>query len=608
MKKSKKGIDLLEIKFEGETSDDKGISFEAKSTPSLKGGIDIASEIKLDIDKSKENRFTSAIKLDMKEANLAGSPFQFKGKLPLNLKISSIKNDTFDLNNINTNLDGEISCVKQKCSFVLKKPSLLSADNIIMKNPKHRIAFEEGVTNFNITPDNNAPLIEVNDENIIEYSFNINDTMLKGSYSSGFIIKPIEMNLGLASIKGTFNPSGMINEINIMSDGGYYSDNLIGIAGLRTSVFAKTDLYPAIKVSGEEVHFLGKETLVPIFTGEAELNPMFTGYDFKVLLNSLKRDLLVDIKGEYNLTDDTGKYSLKIPKITFADGGAQLSNISPHFAKYVARFNGSLAVNSNGIINNGSFDGVTKLLVENSSFNWGAVKFNNLNGVIGFKSFYPIITDEEQTLYASMIDIGYPVYDNTMTFRITGNNRIIVDDISSTLANGSIKLVEKSFIPFNLSGGVLNTVIKGIDLGDLTRNLKMTGLSINGKANGKAQFYISRGFIYTDSSIEAADKGLLKYVFDDFMFDNEELKEQLKPLSDFNYDRIVAKIKGRPNTNNGEAYTIDLELEGLNPEIHKDGIGTLIKIDLQSNLGELVKLKPILNPVPDKVSKQMEAF
>ena len=606
-KKSKERIENIETNITTKINDKTTWYLNAKSTPSPTKGIDISVEYKIDHKISDNDRRITTIKAASRSAVLTGSPFAFKGNLPLKLSISGYKDGTVNLNNITANLDGTISCIKHKCDYTLSKqaPSKMGMDSMSISLPKHRIAFEESPTNITITPEN-SPFISVKDNNAIEYAFNINEILLKGQYASGMTIKSFESDLGLANVKGVFNPVDLTNETNITTDGGYYNDNAFGIGGLHTSASFKSASLPVIKANSDEIHFYGKEKLLPVFSGELDMSPEgVDNYDYKILMQSLNRDMVINIAGKYNVTEDTGDYVLNIPKIVFTDGGAQLANISPDYARYITRLNGSVTVKSVGKINNGSYDGTIKLLIENASFNWGSVKINNLNGVLGFKSFYPLVTDGEQLLYASAVDIGYPLYDNTVSFRINGNDRIIVDRISSTFADGTLLLKEKSFIPFSLSGGVLNIELKNMDLPELVNSMKISNLTLNGKAEGKFQLYISRGFVYTEGSIETTDKGgLLKYNFDDYEFEDEETRTQMQPLKDFSYDHIVAKIKGRPGNN----YNVDLELEGINPEVNTDGVGSSVKIDLQSDLSKLIKTKPVLTPISDDVLKAMKSF
>ena len=606
-KKNKERIENIETNIVAKINDKTTWYLTAKSTPSPTKGIDISAEYKIDQKTSDSDRKITTIKAESRSAELTGSPFAFKGNLPLKLSLSGYKNGTVNLNNITANLDGTISCIKHKCDYTLnkQKPSKLGVDSMSISLPKHRIAFEESPTNISIVSEN-TPFISVKDNNSIEYAFNINEILLKGQYASGMTIKNLESDLGLVNVKGVFNPVTLTNETSITADGGYYSDNAFGIGSLHASANIKSNTLPTLKANSDEIHFYGKEKLLPVFSGEFDLTPTGTdNYDYKILMQSLNRDMIVNIGGKYNIIEDTGSYMLSVPKIVFADGGAQLANISPDFARYITRLNGSVTVKSIGTINNGSYDGTIKLLIENASFNWGIIKVNNLNGVISFKSFYPLVTDGEQLLYASIVDIGYPLYDNTVSFRINGNDRVIIDRISSSFADGTLLLREKSFIPFTLNGGVLNIELKNMDLPELVNSMKISNLKLNGKAEGKFQLYISRGFVYTEGLLETTDKGgLLKYNFDDYEFEDEETRTQMMPLKDFSYDRITAKIKGRPGTN----YNVDLELEGINPEINTDGVGSSVKIDLQSDFSKLIKTKPILAPISDDVVKNMKSF
>jgi hypothetical protein len=209
-----------------------------------------------------------------------------------------------------------------------------------------------------------------------------------------------------------------------------------------------------------------------------------------------------------------------------------------------------------------------------------------LNGTLNFDSGAD--TPPMQTLSIARLDLGLPLRDGRVRFRITPKLVFEVEEMTWALAGGRLFARDLVIDPFAEKRSIVLQA-EGIDVGQLLAHADTETVSATGKLEGRLPIEIVGGQVaIRDGLLETAAPGIIRYRHDvpveEVRKSRPEIALMIEALENFHYERVGMTINQEPG---GEAL-IALQIRGKNPDLMK-GKPFVLNLNLSGDLVEIVE-------------------
>jgi len=305
---------------------------------------------------------------------------------------------------------------------------------------------------------------------------------------------------------------------------------------------------------------------------------------------------LAVFEGLHTLSSGVGEATFDLPKLTFAPGGLQPATLSPLLAGQLSSVGGALeargkfAWTSDGLTSDGTFN------IEELGGTGAFGLIAGMNGSVAFSSLVPLQTKDSQTINIKMLDVGLPLPDGTIKFRLLPEGRLVVEHARWPLMDGTIGL-SSALIDFARAENNATLAVDHIDLAQLLVLADVDGLSGTGTLSGQIPVRFEGTHQYIAGGKLAAEPpgGTLIYksaTGDAAAGAAQESKILFQALDNFRYEALDATLDG----DLAGDLSVKVHLKGHNPELYE---GYPIELNVNTDGPFVAMLKKSLFAVHD---------
>lgn len=353
--------------------------------------------------------------------------------------------------------------------------------------------------------------------------------------------------------------------------------------------------------------------LAPVsFSIDANGNPSGKiGFDGRV--SDPNGSFVVGIKGQHDVTAETGSAAIKLENVKFTPNLYQPQNMSPVLKKFTRDISGQ--VGADGKISWKKtkdayvIDGSGSILAENISGFINDMEVAGIHGVIAFNGLAPPTTQPDQILYIGALNAGVPLSDGLIKFTLgPEKNRLHISDLRWNFAGGVL-----SADPFAISLDNPDTevVLKAqtLDLKQIFDMAALEGLDATGLVQGSLPLVLKEGKISVHGGwLAAQDKGTIQYAPENppaFLAQtgNAGLDTLKGALQNFHFNELSLKIDGDA----GGQQKVTLQAKGNNPDF-QGGFPVNINLNLEGALDSVLRQNLNNFKMPEVVRKQIESY
>lgn len=291
------------------------------------------------------------------------------------------------------------------------------------------------------------------------------------------------------------------------------------------------------------------------------------------------------IGGDYNPWAESGKARVTVTPLVFKPGALQPMALFPILGTLLADVSGRIAASGEA---SWSRDGPTLravIPIENLSLIIKGISIRGVSGTLVFDSRRgraPL-----QLLSIARLELGLPLTDGRVRFRITPNLVFEIEEMTWRLAGGRVFARDLTIDPFAEDRSIVLEA-EGIDVAQMLRGVGSDVVSATGRLSGRIPIRIEGGEVAIRGGRLATESpGIIRY---DSGLSAEEIRKKrtetalmLQALENFHYEHIVMTIDQEPG---GEAL-IALKIRGKNPDL-MSGQPFVFNLNFSGDLVEMV--------------------
>lgn len=302
------------------------------------------------------------------------------------------------------------------------------------------------------------------------------------------------------------------------------------------------------------------------------------------LRDQLKR-IALQIDGTHDPAAGSGEARLSLAPLAFAPGALQPGDLFPAIGKTIAEAAGRVAATGSARWSESGRRARASVPIQDLSLTLEGVKFEGMSGKLNFDS--GAVAPPEQTLTIARLDLGLPLRDGRVRFRITPKLVFEVAEMNWTLAGGHLFARDLTIDPFAEKRGIVLEA-KDIDIGQILSHAEAETVSATGRLEGRVPIEIVGGQVaIRDGLLETAAPGVIRYKHnvsaEEVRKSRPEIALMIQALENFHYERVGMTINQEPG---GEAL-IALQIRGKNPDLMK-GKPFVLNLNFSGNLVEIV--------------------
>jgi hypothetical protein len=247
------------------------------------------------------------------------------------------------------------------------------------------------------------------------------------------------------------------------------------------------------------------------------------------------------------------------------------------------------------------------LLLDSLGFTAGPARFEQVNGVVHVDRLWPLTTPPGQQLAIGLLNLGLPLTDGLIGFRIEPDQTLAVEQLRWSFAGGTVGAQ-----PFRV-GSALSDIratltADGLDLGQLFGLTGLDGLSGEGKVHGSLPVRIEGGVaVIEGGALETDRPGWLRYRPAEppaaLQAGGANVALLLQALENFHYEALRITLDGRTDA----AMDIKLHVRGANPELY-GGYPIEFNLNLEGELGNILRSGLATYQIPERIREQMRGF
>ena len=529
--------------------------------------------------------------ITLKNVDLAKDLRSFKTSSPINLKLTNIQNKFLSTEIIQTTLNGDLSCAKEKCSFELKKPSDLILFSPVKEfgDTKIDISYPMRLTLF--PQEKNS--FELSTKEFIFSALFKNSILNLRKNKKNEEPSDLRLVLGSADLNGNYNFNEKKGAFSIFGENISYSDDLLKFeranvqlqsSNLGTSLNIKS---PSLKL---EKNTLLKQPVAIDFY-------MDTEQYFKLTAHTLNNQLSMDANGYYNPYSGEILAAITTNTIPFKNGLHSPSEISSLFDDNLTNLTGNVTIKGQiHYKNERNVAGPLRILLEDVSFDYGNAHVTNLNTVMTISSLLPFGTQGVQTAFAQSIDAVLPMQNVQAQFYFDASReQFNISQMDVTMA-GRFMRVDPTWLIYQAPIYTFTFKAKPSKVEDLLAYLNIDNLSASGF--GALEYTIQledKNFSLKNLQLEVPGDGLITYT--PAVYPNPNL-EVLKNLPFRKANLILNELSDK---------TTDFLLIAENKNL-QNRKRTTIRFNIESPIASFIKKSQETYLVPIEFKQMKESF
>ena len=388
-------------------------------------------------------------------------------------------------------------------------------------------------------------------------------------------------------------------------------DPQISLDGIATGLALTGDGLAAgqtIPVTVASLSQGGKPAWFAPLTVGGTLRPDAGGVDFEARASGPADQLVLTLRGRHDLATGRGEAELNLAPLTFAPGGRQPRQLAPVLGDRVADVAGKIALD--GTLTWGKGDQISAdlaLLLDSLGFTAGPARFEQVNGVLHVDRLWPLTTPPGQQLAIGLLDLGLPLTQGLIGFRLDPDQSLAVEQLRWSFAGGTVRAQ-----PFRVGSEAsdirVTLTADGLDLGQLFALTRLDGLSGEGKVHGSLPVRIKGGVAVIEAGeLETDRPGWLRYRPAEppsaLQAGGANVSLLLQALENFHYEALRITLDGRTDA----AIDIGLHVRGANPGLY-DGYPIEFNLNLEGELANILRSGLATYQIPERIQEQMRGF
>ena len=332
------------------------------------------------------------------------------------------------------------------------------------------------------------------------------------------------------------------------------------------------------------------------------------GFSFNGRIGDRDGRVAVAIRGRHDLEGGAGHADFASQRLRFDPGALRPGDLAPPLAGLVGKLSGTVA--AEGRLSWGGGDGPLsemKLLVEDVSFEVGSVRLERLNAVIDFDGLWPPSTPPGQQLAIGLVDVGLPLANGLVAFRLAPGGTLEVESAVWRWAGGAIR-TGGLVIDADAARHAAVLEITGLDLAEVVALANIDALTATGRLSGRVPVALTAdGLVIEDGWLEA-DGGVLRYAPTGAPAALRQAGEgatlMLTALENFNYEIMRITLDKEA----GDRTVIALHIRGANPDLY-DGYPVEFNIPIEGyDLAQMLRRGLVGSRVPEAIRKKLQRF
>jgi Dicarboxylate transport len=388
-------------------------------------------------------------------------------------------------------------------------------------------------------------------------------------------------------------------------------DQQITLDGIATRLALVADgLAPgqAIPVTVASISHGGKPAWFAPLTLAGTLQPNAGRVDFEARVSRPADALVLTLRGRQDLARGQGQAELKLAPLIFAPGGLQPGQLAPILGDRLKDVAGKIALD--GTLAWGKGDQIAAdlaLLLDSLGFTAGPARLEQVNGVLRVDRLWPPRTPPGQQLAIGLLDLGLPLTEGLIGFRIDPDQTLAVEQLRWSLAGGTVRAE-----PFRVGSATsdirVTLTADGLDLGQLFALTRLDGLSGDGRVHGTLPVRIEDGVAAIEGGALETDRpGWLRYRPAEpptaLQAGGANVNLLLQALENFHYEALRITLDGRTDA----AMDIKLHVRGANPELY-GGYPIEFNLNLEGELANILRSGLSTYQIPKRIREQMRGF
>ncbi|MCC7271711.1 MAG: YdbH domain-containing protein [Alphaproteobacteria bacterium] len=282
--------------------------------------------------------------------------------------------------------------------------------------------------------------------------------------------------------------------------------------GLRAEDVAATlrwdEMPPRLEIKAARLVSLVEPALFPPLALELSGEPGPGGLAFRARAGDDPGRLAVEAEGTA-ASDGSGSARIRLRPVDLGRDGA-LGQLSPALAAIVRDGSGTFAGRADLAWSTKGLDGSARLLLRDIGATLPFGRVARVNGVVALDGLWPPSTSGVQTLTVGVVDVGLPLTDGTIGFRLDRGRPVLVA-ARFAVAGGLVTLTEATLSPA-FDAAVLTLEAAGLDAGLLAAAIGVDGLTAEGRISGTLPVRIDRERVsFAGSALTGVGAGRVVY-------------------------------------------------------------------------------------------------
>ncbi len=298
--------------------------------------------------------------------------------------------------------------------------------------------------------------------------------------------------------------------------------------------------------------------------------------------------LVVDFDGTHRVDTNAGGASLRLHRLDFQPGELQPQDLIIGLGNDLSAVTGAIEADGSLRWGPGAKASDFTVHVEDLSFGLKGVRVDGVDGKVVLDRAWPLRTPPDQILVARRIDVGAPMTDAVVRFRIDEQARLAIEEARVDMLGGRFAVGPAIFDP-TADRQRATVRLTGLDMETLLAIAAIDGATASGRVSGEIPLVVSRdGFSVANAVLETDAPGVLRYapaVPPPALQDGGEgVSLMLEALKNFHYDVVSLAVDGR----SGDEWSVKLHVEGKNPNF-MDAYPFVFNLNLSGKLDEIIR-------------------
>ncbi|HET6519250.1 MAG TPA: YdbH domain-containing protein, partial [Geminicoccaceae bacterium] len=334
------------------------------------------------------------------------------------------------------------------------------------------------------------------------------------------------------------------------------------------------------------------------------LRPEGARLGFRIEAAGAGDEFKIDLDGRHDLASGSGRAEVRMAPLEFAPGGLQPAQLAPLLATTLTDVGGWVDLDGTLAWGPNRPRSDLALLVHDLSLSAGPARLERINGAIQFDSLAPPSTPPNQLLAVALLDVGLPLLDGVIDFRLERDGAVAVEQARWRWAGGEVGTGAFAYRPGEPLS--LSLQARSLDVAQLLDQVQLGGLEGTGRLSGALPVRIEDGVaIIAHGELKAHGPGWLRYRPQEppaaLQAGGEGVNLMLQALENFRYEALRITLDGRTDSE----MQVGLHLSGANPQLY-GGYPVEFNLNLEGELGAVLQAGIQGYSLPERIAERMQ--